>query len=249
MYRFLLVAISLYVMAWLVVDRAYAVPVTGFVDGRSNLYKASPSGGGDGLNPLSIHFKRGIGGELTFSSVTGGTHCCSGDPSGGGSSTADGIGGLPTTNIFESGGISGLLAPGTMFLSGVFVDSTAGFGLAPAKLDYFSDLSTSDPIFSPVLNQAFFIGDGLTSNGSGSIQTFQVPDFADRLFLGFVDGNGFSGSPNFFNDNTGGLNVVGSLQNVSPVPLPAGFWLLLGALACAFGTVRLRNRPGAAVAT
>ena len=181
----------------------------------------------DGLIPFSVSFAAGTGGALTFSSVTGSTHCCSGDPNGAGGTNPDGFGGLPTTNILASGGISGIFAPGTMFLTGVFVDSTAEFDLPPVTLNYFNGTSTQQASLSPLLNQAFFIGDGRTGNGSGATQTFQVPDFADRLFLGFVDGNGFSGVPNFFGDNTGGLNVAGNLSGVSAVPLPAGFLMFL----------------------
>ena len=126
-----------------------------------------------------------------------------------------------------------------MFLTGVFVDDSAGFGTAPATLNYNSGPFTFDPIFAPELNQAFFIGDGLTGFGTGATQIFQAPEFADRLFLGFVDGNGFSGAPNFFNDNTGGLNFTGEISDVSAVPLPAGLVLLLTALT---GLMLLRQR-------
>ena len=183
MRRSLLVAVSLYIIGWLIAERAIALPVTGFVDGQSNLYKASPTGGGDGVDPFSVSFTAGSGLELSFLSVTGGTHCCSGNPSGSGSTNADGIGGLPNTNVTESGGISGISSPGTMFLTGVFVDDSAGFGVAPTTLNYFGGLSTSDAIFAPDLNQSFFIGDGLTGNGFGATQIFQIPDLADRLFL------------------------------------------------------------------
>lgn len=231
MQRWILIAAAIYAITWFAVERANAVPVTGFEDARSNLYKASPTGGGDGFNPFEISFTAGSGLELTFSSVVGDTHCCNGNPNGSGSANPDGFGGLPATNVSASGGISGISSPGTLFLMGVFADSSVGFGIAPATLNYNGGLSTSDSVFSPSLNQSFFIGDGLTGAGFGATQVFQVPDFADRLFLGFADAAGFSGAPNFFADNTGGLTVAGNITDVSAVPVPAGLLSILTALA------------------
>lgn len=241
MQRWVLIAAAFYAITWFAVERANAVPVTGFVDARANLYKASPTGGGDGFNPFEISFTPGAELELTFSSVSGGTHCCNGNPNGSGSANPDGIGGLPATNVSASGGISGISAPGTLFLMGAFADSSAGFGLAPASLNYNGGLSTSAALFAPELNQSFFIGDGLTGNGFGATQVFQIPDFADRLFLGFADAAGFSGAPNFFGDNTGGLTFAGDITDVSAVPVPAGLLLLLTSLA-AFGVIGFQRR-------
>lgn len=64
--RYLLIAVSLYVIAWLAVDRAYAVPITAFVDGRTNLYLASPTGSENGLVPLGVGLAHGNRGTLTF---------------------------------------------------------------------------------------------------------------------------------------------------------------------------------------
>lgn len=242
MQRWVLIAAAFYAIGWFAVDRAFAVPVTGFVDARSNLYKASPFSGGDGFDPLEILFTPAAGQELTFSTVFGNTHCCSGNPHGSGGANADGIGGLPATNISADGGISGISAPGTLFLMGVFADSSVGFGVAPGTLNYNAGLSTSDSVFTPLLNQSFFIGDGLTGSGFGQTQVFKVPDLADRLFLGFADGNAFSGPPNFFGDNTGGLTVAGNISQVSAVPLPAGLVLMLTGLAT-LGVLGTRRRP------
>ena len=45
---------------------------------------------------------------------------------------------------------------------------------------------------SPDLQQIFFIGDGLTGTGSGSVQTFIAPAGATRLYLGVTDGYGWA---------------------------------------------------------
>jgi hypothetical protein len=48
---------------------------------------------------------------------------------------------------------------------------------------------------SPDLQQIFFIGDGLTGTGSGSVQTFIAPTGATRLYLGVADGMGGPTTP------------------------------------------------------
>jgi hypothetical protein len=48
---------------------------------------------------------------------------------------------------------------------------------------------------SPELQQVFFIGDGLTETGSGSVQTFIAPAGATRLYLGVADGYGWPTIP------------------------------------------------------
>ena len=52
----------------------------------------------------------------------------------------------------------------------------------------------------------FPIGDGRTT--SGTLQRFTVPAGATRLYLGYVDADGFSGSPGFYDDNTGSIRVT-----------------------------------------
>lgn len=206
---------------------AHAVPITGAVDGKSNIFKALPGGGGDGILPYTFDFSAGTEKKLTFSSVSGSSSCCGGFTY----STPDGLGGyFGATDVFSSGSISGIRGPGSMFLAGVFVDTTAPLGAAPARLDYFGGLSTSASSYTPLLNQAFFIGDGLTGNGTGSQQEFFAPFAANRLVLGFLDGQDFGGAPGFYNDNLGALNFTADLETVNPVPLPAGMLLILSAL-------------------
>jgi hypothetical protein len=70
-----------------------------------------------------------------------------------------------------------------------------------------------------VLNQVFFIGDGLTGTGSGSRQTFNVPADATELWLGYVDGGGYEGPPADYGDNVGSLSVTGTLAQAGSAPL------------------------------
>ena len=76
---------------------------------------------------------------------------------------------------------------------GVFETATgpAG-GPPPATLD-FTVIGTSFASLSPALNQVFYIGDGLTGDGSGSVQQFIVPLGATRLYLGCADAGGYNG--------------------------------------------------------
>lgn len=168
------------------------------------------------------------GSFLTFA-VTGITDyggCASPSPDGGG---ACGIG--PTGPAL---GISSVTAP-LNALIGVFVDNNVPGGVAPAGLDFTSGAARSAATISPLLNQVFFIGDGLTGTGSGAVQQFVIPAGATRLFLGSFDGVGAS-----FN-NSGSFSVtvtdVPAVPTMSPVAL-----LLLGLVLLTVGAYTLRRR-------
>ncbi|MCX7431620.1 MAG: hypothetical protein NTY17_11565 [Planctomycetia bacterium] len=104
----------------------------------------------------------------------------------------DSFGGISGMQLFES-------TPSdrrVMYLAGVFLTDNAPTAPAPASLDFSSTaLGTSFSELSPLLQQTFYIGDGLTGEGTGSVQTFWVPDGATRLFLGIVDGAFFGDVP------------------------------------------------------
>jgi hypothetical protein len=218
---------------------AHAMSVT--VPALANLFAAgqaavtAPGGGGGGMLPPSVGFIAGPGQVLTFSSVTGFTDCCNSTPA----TNADGGSAGPTT-ISAANGISGIKAPTLMFLAGVFLTAAAPSGTAPASLDFTGN--TAFTSLSPLLNQMFYIGDGRTGNGSGTIQTFLVPTGATRLFLGFADSFAFS-APNhgFYDDNVGALQATFDITGgTSVVPVPAALPLLLSGLGI-FGWMARRR--------
>jgi hypothetical protein len=119
-----------------------------------------------------------------------------------------------------------------MFLVGVFLDASEPSGPGPAVLSYNygtpGSLSTSDPSFSPALDEVFFIGDGLTGTGTGNEQIFNVPAGADRLYLGFADS--FDSVPSYYADNVGSLTATFEITTATPEPT-YGFLLTGGLIA------------------
>lgn len=141
------------------------------------------------------------GTSLTFS-VTGSVDNTGATP------TLPPDGGILFTTV-STNGISGATWP-INALVGVFLNaSQPDSSAAPSALDF---TSTSFTTLSPALKQAFFIGDGRTGNGTGTVQTFVVPAGATRLFLGTSDGVGW------FN-NSGSFNVgIAVGAGVTPTP-------------------------------
>jgi hypothetical protein len=95
---------------------------------------------------------------------------------------------IPTVNVGPADGISSVVVI-TDALIGVFTDSSAPSGTAPAGQD-FSGANDAFTSLSPALDEVFFIGDGLTGTGSGTVQQFVVPAGATRLFLASSDAVG-----------------------------------------------------------
>ena len=153
--------------------------------------------------------------------------------------------GSPTTfyvDMDSFGGISGMqLSASTpsdrrvMYLAGVFLTDNAPTAPAPASLDFSStSLGTSFSELSPLLQQTFYIGDGRTGEGPGSVQTFWVPDGATRLFLGIVDGAYFVGGPDYYDNNDGAFSAtfqVTSVPEIDPTSLASVISLVVGSLA------------------
>ena len=128
--------------------------------------------------------------------------------------------GSPTTFYMDMAsfdGVSGLKlyesdpnARRVMFLAGVFTSNAVPANPAPAILDFSSTgLGTGFASLSPLLNQTFYIGDGLTGTGTGAAQAFVVPDAATHLYLGIVDGSYFVGNPDYYDNNRGAFSVQG----------------------------------------
>lgn len=110
-----------------------------------------------------------------------------------------------------------------MFLVGVFLDNATPV-TAPARLSFLQPENFTS--ISPLLGQSFFIGDGFTDTGSIQ-QQFNVPDGANRLFLGFVDAADpipFQGNPGFYFDNLGTLTAN---LTVTAIPEPSSIGLVL----------------------
>jgi len=118
----------------------------------------------------------------------------------------------------------------------VFLTDATPADPAPTSLNFTNngtvgDIATSFTTLSPLLNQQFFIGDGLTGNGSGATQQFIVPNGATRFFLGFEDAGGYSGAPGQYQDNSGTLQASFTISGSAAAPEPAVIALLAPGLA------------------
>lgn len=213
---------------------SYAITLS--VDAVNNIYGAgfgtapAPGGGSGGTLPPSFTFAAGSGKVLTFSSVTGTATL----------TTAFGFFGPDgntsfAMNLGSYGGISGIKSDASSFLAGVFLGPAQPLDPAPAVLNFTSaGLGTSFATLSPLINQMFYIGDGLTGTGSGSQQQFYVPDTATALYLGFPDGSGYQGLPGLYQDNGGTLTATFSIQTPSvPDESSSAAMLLCGCVALA----------------
>jgi|ERR671932_168338 hypothetical protein len=206
--------------------------------GAGKISAPAPGGGTGGQLPPLYNFAAAAGQVLTFSNISG--IVSFGDSPETSNLSGDGRPYLYGTNILSYGGISGIRNDsGLGFLVGVFLNDSEPTDPAPLALNFTNNTSFAE--FSPQLNQTFFIGDGLTGSGVGSIQRFLVPEQATRLFLGFADAGGAQGLPGTYNDNTGSVVANFDIQQATePVPEPC---TMLGALACvAWGVTNKRKQ-------
>jgi hypothetical protein len=121
-------------------------------------------------------------------------------------------GGITSHSAGAQNGIAGLTAP-FHSLIGVFLDANLPTAsTAPAALN-FASLGRTFASLSPLLQQPFFIGDGLTGTGTGAAQDFIVPTGATRLFLGTMDAYGWY-------DNSGSFDVSVTAVTSPPPPPP-----------------------------
>jgi hypothetical protein len=191
--------------------------------------------------------------SITFSDVTATWVQNSGTASGvtldnGTLNDPDGIGSASSASITSLNGISGIQVPNAGFLAGVFVGSAIS-PTAPAGLDFTSSgLGTSFSSLNPLLQQAFFIGDGLTGDGTGATQTFYVPTGATTLYLGVADACGYNGSPNDCYTDNGGVFTVTANGAAGGVPEPAAWAMMLIGFGGLGAAVRRRRALNAATA-
>ncbi|MFN8607655.1 MAG: hypothetical protein U0931_08995 [Vulcanimicrobiota bacterium] len=150
------------------------------------------------------------GSFFTFPSVTNNSPAP--NQSGGSIATPDGY--LRTAGsefVNDYRGLSGdfyISAPYLSFgLVGVFTNpATTTSTTPPARYD-FSLVGESVQSNAPLLNQVFFIGDGLTGTGTGMLQEFLIPAGATRLTIGFSDSAFGNSPPSGYQDNSGSLTA------------------------------------------
>jgi len=115
-------------------------------------------------------------------------------------------------------GLSGYKGP--IGLTGVFL----GEGVSPASPGILQNFNqgTSFSSLSPQLGQVFFVGDGLTGNGTGNPQSFIAPSGATRLYFGIPDGAFFRGVPGNYEDNGGSFGFFAQVTPAQPPQIGGG---------------------------
>ena len=216
----------------------YLRSVSATVSGADNIYGAALTSGAPGGGNIPNSWGITPGAWLSFS-VSGVVT----NDNWGHTNDADGFGSSASESAFSGvRGMSGIKAPNYIYLVGVFLAGTGPPASAPAVLDFVIS-GTGFTSLQPALSQVFFVGDGLTGHGDGSVQTFVAPAGAERLYLGVVDGFTNWGTPCCYNDNTG-LFSVSITHSVEGLPSPPSTYrsasLLLATLNSAVGDASMQ---------
>ena len=222
-------ALSVFLTPGIRAQTTVSVSATANIYGAGFASAPGPNGGGGGTLPTLFSVPSGTT-TLKFTGVTGSVTFDAITPIA--PNTADGGTNFSAlTQVSSYNSVSGITYTGrTVFLVGVFLNSSVPSGAAPSTLSY-NDTSAGASSFSPLLQQVFFVGDGLDANGA--IQNFNVPSGATRLYLGFADswnGSSITGLPGNYSDNGGTLSVT---ITAIPEPTTVALWLAFGAGAIA----------------
>jgi hypothetical protein len=122
-------------------------------------------------------------------------------------------------------GMSNVLAPVDALMAVFLGPDQPSLSSPPATLSFSTTQQQDYTSLSPLLQQVFYIGDGLTSGGQ--TQQIVIPDGATRFFLGTMDGFGWW-------NNSGSFSVEVTGPGAAAVPEPSTFYALaLGASAFA----------------
>ncbi len=231
-------ALALTMLAVLILNAGAALPlqaqtkkVNAIDEVSGGGYKAVTTTDGSGSLPAKITLPANST-SMTFAIYGGSktkgrcTKPCITVNGGGNYNDADGVGSASSLNMQADQSISGIQAPVAAFVAGVF-ESGPPSGPAPATLD-FNTIGTNFSSLSPLLQQVFYIGDGLTGDGSGDVQLFFVPSGAKFLYVGIPDACGYNGSPSCYGDNSGDFVISYAISTQSGTPLIDKFSPLSG---------------------
>jgi hypothetical protein len=102
---------------------------------------------------------------------------------------------------------------------GMFLENDLPASPPPALRFYFTDSSeggiqTDFKTLAPQIGQVFYIGDGLTGTGIGSIQDFLVPATATHLYFGYISScNPTDIDPSCYSNHLGSLLAVFQIED------------------------------------
>jgi hypothetical protein len=211
-------------------------------------YGGSGVAGGGSTTPPEVSVLGDAGQALTFSATGLLELTPGGEPFG--FHGPDGGPAAFSMSVSQAAGISGVNSPNVGYLAGVFLNGSEGATTGLSNSD-FSPAGTGEDFasLSPVIDQVFFIGDGLTGTGVGLAQQFFVPTGATILVLGIVDAGGYNGVPGAYFDNHGAFAVdVHAPAANGGVPEPASWALMILGFGGAGAVLRRRHRTTIAMA-